>query len=382
MIVLSVLDESPVPAGSSASEALRATLSLAKATEALGYRRYWLAEHHNTASIAGTSPEVLVAHVASHTTTIRVGAGGVLLPYYSPLHVAEAFRTLHTLFPDRVDLGLGRAAGADVHAAAALLQGRPEASTEEHRQRVAEVAALVNGGALGGGPSTNGNARVTVRAMPGQPAVPGPAVPGPAVPGPAVPGPAVPGPAVPGPAVPGPAVPGPGPQVWVLGSSSDGAGLAAELGLPFCFAHFVSPAFGSQVMELYRRSFQPSAEHPSPVAAVAVSALCAETAELAERLATSQAIWRLRPEGGERGPLLSPEEAGAYPLSDLERLLIDQDAAKSFVGTASQVSGRLAALADAFGVAELVVRTVCHDPVQRLRSYELLAAAFAAGPGA
>lgn len=363
MIALSVLDESPVPSGSTASDALRATVALAKATEALGYRRYWLAEHHNTASIAGTSPEVLAAHIASHTTTIRVGAGGVLLPYYSPLHVAEAFRTLHTLFPGRVDLGLGRAAGADAHAAAALLQGRPEGSLEDHRQRVAEVVALVGGGALGGGPSTNGNASVTVRAMPGQPTRPGP----------------VPttGGSTAGPGEGRGAEPEVGPQVWVLGSSSDGASLAGELGLPFCFAHFVSPAFGSRVMELYRRTFQPSTERRSPVAAVAVSALCAETAEQAQRLATSQAVWRLRPEGAERGPLLSPEEALAYPFSDLERLLIEQDAAKSFVGSAPQVAGRLVALADAFGVGELVVRTVCHDPAHRLRSYELLAAALA-----
>ncbi|MGH9128177.1 MAG: LLM class flavin-dependent oxidoreductase [Acidimicrobiales bacterium] len=359
MIALSVLDESPLPDGSSANDALSATAALAQATEALGYRRYWLAEHHNTASIVGTAPEVLAAYVAAHTTSIRVGAGGVLLPYYSPLHVAEAFRTLDALFPGRIDLGLGRAAGADAEAASALLQGRPEVSREEHRQRVADVAALVAGSALAGDPSTNGNGSATVRAMPAGTTPPGDEEP-------------------PG---PGAAGTGAGPQVWVLGSSSDGASLAAELGLPFCFAHFVSPAFGAQVLDLYRRTYRPSPERPSPVAAAAVSVMCAETAELAEHLATSQAIWRLHPEGAARGPLLSPEEARAYPVSELEQLLIDQDAARSFVGTPGQVVGRLDALASAFGVDELVVRTVCHDPARRLRSYELLAAALAGSDG-
>lgn len=348
---MSVLDESPVPSGATAADALGDTVSLARAAEGLGYHRYWLAEHHNTASVAGTAPEVMVAHVAAHTSSIRVGAGGVLLPYYSPLKVAEVFRVLHALHPGRIDLGLGRADGADPPAAAALRQGRPEEGAAGYRRKVAELAAYLAGAGAGPdrepgqtdpdqGPDPAGAGGAAVRAMPGGPGAP---------------------------------------QLWVLGSSSEGAALAGELGLPFSFAHFISPAYGVQVMATYRRSFRPSPGCPEPVASLAVSVMCAGTGPGAEALARSQAVWRLHGEGPDRAPLLPVEEAAACPLTDLQAVLLEQSRAKSVVGTPRIVRSVLADMAADFGAAEIVVRTVCHDPDDRLRSYQLLAEAFSIG---
>ncbi len=337
MIALSVVDQSPVPQGATPAEALGHTVALAQAVERLGYRRYWLAEHHNTASLAGTAPEVLAAHVAGRTSTIRVGAGGVLLPYYRPLKVAESFRMLHALYPGRIDLGLGRAAGAD-EAAADALRYEPEALTDsEYPARVGELLAYLYER------PEQGHDTGAVRALP---------------------------------------VTSGAPEVWVLGSSSYGAGLAAGLGLRFCFAHFVTPAFGAQTVGGYRRRFRASPECPEPVAALAVSVICAETDAEAERLALSQDVWRLRPEGAGRGPLLSVDDAEAHPVTRLGRVQLAQDRAKRVVGAADRVRSALLALAEGHEVDELVVLTVCHDPGARRRSYELLAEAFGPGAGA
>lgn len=331
---LSVLDQSPVPDGSTAVEAMAATLALAQAAERLGYRRFWVAEHHNSASLAGSSPEVLVAAVAARTTSIRVGAGGVLLGYYSPLKVAENFRVLHALYPGRIDLGIGRAAGAD-GAAEAALHDRPGGLGDEHfRRRFDDLLGFLSESCERSHPPS------AVRAMPLGPG---------------------------------------GPEVWVLGSSSDGASLAARLGQPFCFAHFISPSFGPMVVDGYRKDFRPSQGVTRPTLSVAVSVLCAETDEEADRLATSADRWRLGSEGSGRGPLLSPEQVAANPLNELGQELVAQKRAKSVVGGPDTVRARLVELAERFDADELVVLTVCHDVSARLRSYELLAEAFALG---
>lgn len=335
-MLLSVLDQSPVPSGSSATAALGDTVALAQAAERLGYHRYWLAEHHNSASLAGTAPEILAACVASRTSSIRVGAGGVLLPYYSPLKVAEVFRTLHALFPGRIDLGVGRAAGADPVAAAALQHGPGALGDDAHPGQVADLAAFL----LGPGPGSD-HPFAGVAARPESPGAP---------------------------------------ELWVLGSSSYGSSLAAGAGLAFCYAHFVSPDFGPQVVAAYRRRFSPSERCPAPRATVGVSVVCAETDAEAERLAISGDIWRLRPEGPERGPLLPVEEAEAYTVTALERVLLAQHRERRVVGAPERVRAELSRLAHAYGVDELVVLTVCHDPAARLRSYELLADAFALEP--
>jgi luciferase family oxidoreductase group 1 len=334
-LLLGVLDQSPVPAGSTPARALADTLALARAAEALGYRRYWVAEHHNTASLASTAPEVVVGAVAAATSTMRVGSGGVMLSHYSPLKVAETFRTLAALHPGRIDLGVGRAPGADPVAEAALQYVPGPPGDERFPAKVADLVGFLEGRLDPGHPYE------TVTAMP---------------------------------------VVASSPDVWVLGSSSSGAAVAAYLGLPFAFAHFITPDFGPQVVAGYRRGFQPSgAAGAGPRAVVAVSVVCAETDAEAHRLARSVDVWRLRPEGPGRGPLLPPELAAAVPLGDADRTRVAQGRAGMVVGGPARVRGRLLELAAAFAVDELVVVTVCHDPAARVRSYELVADALGLG---
>lgn len=331
MIALGVLDQSPVPSGSTPAAALGTTVALARAAERLGYRRYWLAEHHNTGSLASTAPEVLTGHIAAATSSIRVGAGGVLLPYYSPLKVAEVFRTLHALFPGRIDLGVGRAAGADDVAAAALRRGGVAVADEDHLGQVAELLGFLHARTAPGHPFAG------VRALPSGAGAPG---------------------------------------LWILGSSSDSAALAAALGLSYSYAHFISPSYGAQVVASYRDRFRPSPASPAPRVSVGVSVICADTDARAERLALSDDVWRLRPEGAERGPLPSVEEAEAYSATELEHLLMAQNARGRVVGAPDRARDALLRLAQDYGAGELMVLTVCHDSGARIRSYELLAEAF------
>lgn len=328
-IALSVLDQSPVPEGSTASDALRETVELARAAEAWGYRRYWIAEHHNTPSLAATAPEVIVAAVAAATSSIRVGSGGVLLPYYSPLKVAEVFRTLHALFPGRIDLGIGRAAGTDPTAEAALLTSGGASGDERFPEHVAELAALLEGN---GPHASDGADRSAVRAIPDGPGAP---------------------------------------ELWLLGSSSYSSACAAYLGLPFAFAHFITPAHGPQIVASYRRGFRPGSVS-APRAVVAVAALCADTDDEARRQAATADLWRLGPEGPGRPPIVPAEAAEAHQWTELERARAAQARGKVLVGTPDRVRAELVALADEFGVDEVVVVTVCHDRAARRRSYELL----------
>lgn len=331
---LSVLDQCPVPSGSTPSQALADSLALAQAVERLGYRRYWAAEHHNTASLASVSPEVLVAAVAAQTSTIRVGSGGVLLPHYSPLKVAENFRLLEALYPGRIDLGIGRAAGTDPVTEAAL-QYRPGALGDEHfGEKLIDLLGFLDGTLASDHPYAG------AAAMPARSDCTG------------------------------------GPVVWILGSSSNGAAAAAYLGLPFVFGHFITAQFGPQIMRSYRKGFTPSGRLAAPRASVAVSVMCAESDAEADRLASSAALWRLRREGPERGPLLPPDEAARAPLSDLDTARVRQKREGIVAGDVERVRRRLIDLAADFEVNELVVVTVCHDPAARLRSYELLADAF------
>jgi luciferase family oxidoreductase group 1 len=330
-LALSVLDQAPVPDGSTAAEALQQTLALARATEALGYRRYWVAEHHGTRSLAATAPEVLVGAVAGATSSIRVGSGGVLLSHYSPLKVAEVFRTLAALHPGRIDLGIGRTPGADPVTEAALqyLPGVP--GDERYPDKVVDLIGFLHDRLEAEHPFA------AVRAMPdGVPA----------------------------------------PAVWMLGSSSHSGAAAAYLGQRFAFAHFITPAFGPRVVDAYRRGFQPSEEVPAPEALVAVGVVCAETDAEAARLARSAEVWGLRPEGTERGTLLSLEDAAARTLTALEEAKVAQSRAARIVGGPARVRDELLALAAAYGVDELMLVTVCHDAGARRRSYELVAEAL------
>jgi len=357
-----VLDQTPVPEGSTAADAVAHTIALARAVERLGYHRYWLAEHHDTPSLAGTAPEILVAAVAAATTTIRVGTGGVLLPYYSPLKVAEVFRMLHTLFPGRIDLGIGRAAGTDPAAEAALLSGGGSSGDRYFANHLADLVTFLGGGF----PSGGDHPYAGVRAMPDGTG---------------------------------------GPAVWLLGSSGQSSAAAAAFGLAFAYAHFISPDFGPEIVDGYRRRFRgqegglvPAPEAmvppprdmvpaprdmvPAPKDMVAVAVMCAETDAEAERQASSTDLWRLGPEGAHRPPILSPEQIAAHPWTEPERVRAAQGRVKMIVGAPDVVRGRLQALAEDYGTDELMIVTVCHDARARLRSYELLAEVFELPGGA
>jgi luciferase family oxidoreductase group 1 len=328
-VLLSVLDQSTVLSGRSPDASIRESLALAKHTEALGYHRYWVAEHHNSDSIAGSAPEVLIAAIAATTARIRVGSAGVMLPHYSALKVAEQFRVLEAIAPGRIDLGLGRAPGSDGLTAHAL---NPNAATaaEHFPAQVRDLLAWLSGEKL-----IERHPFRDIRAMPSGPTVP---------------------------------------EVWILGSSDYGAQVAAYFGLPYCFAHFITDGRGcAEALEIYRQGYRPSARHPEPLAAVCVWALAAPTREEAERLFSSRALARLWRDHGVFAPLPSPGEAAAYPYSDAELAHVQRLRARLLYGTPEVVGAKLRALADELAVAEIAILTTVHDPLARRQSYTLLA---------
>jgi luciferase family oxidoreductase group 1 len=335
-VALSVLDQSPIPSGSTAVDALQHTIELAQLVDRLGYRRYWLAEHHNTSSLAGSAPEILIARVAAATSTIRVGSGGVMLAHYSPLKVAENFRLLQALFPGRIDLGIGRAPGSDGRTAFALAQGRPT-SIDLFPEQLRDLAAFLYDALPDEHPYQG------VRAMPQAPGTP---------------------------------------DIWLLGSSDVSAVYAGYFGFAFSFAHFIHAQGSRQAMDEYRRRFQPRFGLEAPRASLAVRVLCADTDDEAQRLAASFALMRLRMEKGQRGPVPSLEEAEAYPYTAEERARIPGILANGVVGAPEQAKVQLEQLASEHGVDELVLVTICHAPRARRRSYELLAEVFGLEPRA
>ena len=330
---LSVLDQSPVSHGSTAADAIRASLALAREVESFGYARYWVSEHHNSASIAGSAPEVLMAAVAATTSRIRIGSAGVMLPHYSALKVAEQFRVLEAIAPGRIDLGLGRAPGSDRLTARAL---NPHASpgAEDFPQQIIDLQDWLAGNRM---PSSH-----PYRAITAQPQGPT------------------------------------SPELWILGSSAYGAQLAAQLGLPYAFAYFFSDGQGvEQALDLYRTHYRPSERFPQPQATICVWALAADSEAEAQRQLMTREHWRVRFEQGLFGPLLDPDQAAAYPYSIPERERIAQLRARALVGTGAGVAAQLTALARSLGLDELVVNTWAHDPLVRQHSYRLLAQAFA-----
>jgi len=329
---LSVLDQSTVVTGRAADASIRESLALARHAEALGYHRYWVAEHHNSAAIAGSAPEILIAAIAATTRRIRVGSAGVMLPHYSALKVAEQFRVLEAIAPGRIDLGLGRAPGSDGLTAHALNPNAAVAANHFPAQ-VRDLLAWLAGDKL-----AEGHPFRDVVAMPTGAGVP---------------------------------------EVWMLGSSDYGAQVAAHFGLPYCFAHFITDGQGAaEAMALYRAEYRPSARHPEPWGAICVWALAADTPAEAERLFSSRALWRLGRDRGVYAALPSPEEAAAYPYSEAERVRLERLKQRAIFGAAPDVAARLRALAESLGVQEMAVLTATHDPAPRRRSYELLAAEF------
>ena len=328
---LSVLDQSTVVTGRTPADSIRETLALAQHTERLGYHRYWVAEHHNSDSIAGSAPEILIAAIAATTQHIRVGSAGVMLPHYPALKVAEQFRVLEAIAPGRIDLGLGRAPGSDGRTAYAL---NPDAANaaEHFPSAVRDLMAWLAGEKL-----VEGHPFRDIVAQPQGPTIP---------------------------------------EIWILGSSDFGAQVAAHFGLPHCFAHFINERGATQALQLYHQNFRPSARHPEPLAAICVWALAADTEAEARRLFSSRALARLHRDRGIFAPLTSPEEAAAYPYSDADRAHLARIEARAIFGTPIIVAEKLRRLAVECGVQEVAILSTTHDPGARRHSYALLARAF------
>jgi luciferase family oxidoreductase group 1 len=323
MVPFSVLDLSPIPEGATAADALRNTLDLARHAEALGYRRYWLAEHHSMPGIASAATSIVIGHVAAGTRSIRVGSGGIMLPNHAPLVIAEQFGTLESLFPGRIDLGLGRAPGTDMLTAQAL---RRDLATDVDRfpEDVAELRAYLSPAAPG----------QRIRAVPGE----------------------------------GLQVP-----IWLLGSSLYSAQLAALLGMPFAFASHFAPAAMVQALGIYRSQFRPSAALDRPHAMLGVNVIAADTDREAERLFTSlqQSFVNLR--RGRPGRLPPPIENMASFASPAEQAQLQQALACSFAGGPDTVRAGLAAFIERTGADELIVSGHIYDHAARLRSFALAA---------
>ncbi|MFL6017426.1 MAG: LLM class flavin-dependent oxidoreductase [Gaiellaceae bacterium] len=329
---LSVLDQSPIPEGSTGSQALQNTLDLARAADRLGYHRYWVAEHHGGGMLAGPAPEVLIGPIASATRRIRVGSGGVMLPHYSPLKVAESFSLLSGLFPDRIDLGIGRAAGTDQVTTHVLQRDRRQAPPDDFFDQLAELLAYLEDRF----PDDHPLKRLT--ALPGVPEAPEP---------------------------------------WLLGSSPQSAIWAADLGLPYAFADFINSDGGVEIASLYRERFADSERLLTPRTAVAVWAIAADSEEEAQRLAYSSrmAMAMLR-----RGRLIA-----VPPVETAERFLrgeglLDKPAGRRLVlGTPSTVRAEIEQVAADYHAQEVIVVSITYDHEARRRSYELIAEAFGLG---
>jgi luciferase family oxidoreductase group 1 len=331
---LSVLDLSPVPAGSAPSRALHDTLALARSAEAAGYHRYWLAEHHNIPSVASSAPEVMIAAVAAVTSSIRVGSGGIMLPNHSPLKVAETFRVLAGLHPGRIDLGIGRAPGTDQRTALALRRSREALAADDFPDQYAELRAYAEG-------FPAGHPFAPISAQPDDV---------------------------------------PLPPVWILGSSAYGGQAAAALGTGFAYAGHFGNLDPAGVIGAYRELFQPSPERAQPHAILALAAIVAETEERARELKLANDLSILRLRSGRPGPMPTPEEAAAYPWSPGERAAIEDWTGLVSVGTPEQVAADLDQRARAAGADEVMITTSIHDPAERRHSYDLLASAWRLKP--
>jgi luciferase family oxidoreductase group 1 len=332
---LSVLDQSVAVVDRPHGQSIRDTIALARHCEALGYHRFWVSEHHNHASIAGSAPEIMIAAIAGVTQRIRIGSAGVMLPHYSPLHVAEQFLVLEALAPGRIDLGLGRAPGSDGRTAFAL---NPLAN-ERPNQFPGDVRDLIAW--TSGQPLADGHPFRLVKAHPLSETAP---------------------------------------EVWMLGSSDYGAQVAAHFGLPYAFAWFFTDGRGgAEALDIYRRLYKPSQRHPEPHTALCVWALAADTEEEARFQFFSRARVRLLRDVGVFVPMEPPAVAAAHPYTDVERARIDQLCRESLVGTGAQVSERIRELAARLSVQEMVVVTWAHDEAVRHTSYRLLAEAMGLG---
>ena len=343
---VSVLDQSPVPAGFTPADALNNSLALARHVDALGYTRLWYSEHHAMDLLACTAPEILITRAAAETSRIRVGSGGIMLPHYSALKVAEVFSTLNAMFPDRIDLGIGRAPGGGQLEAYALRRNRKAPVPDDFPEQLAELRAFLHPerwAAAQDGQHPFAKIRVA------------------------------------------PVAPG-APDIWLLGSSMWSSVTAAQQGLPYAFAHFFSPVSTRQAIEYYQRNFQPSPDRAKPEATLAIGVICAETDAEAQRLYTSVQLLQRRIRMDYRRPVAAPEDAvrelavgpsAPNPLIAFTAGSLDgpddTEWPRYFVGTPDKVAAQLRGLASELNLSEIIVNTITHDHEARLRSYSLLA---------
>jgi len=331
-IPTSILDLTPVPEGVGARGAIQNSLALAQAAEAFGYHRYWVAEHHNSPTMACPAPELMIAHIACATSSIRVGSGGVMLPNHSPLRVAEAFRVLEALHPGRIDLGLGRAPGTDSVTAYALRRGAGAA--EEFPQQLAELLAYTETGFPAEHPFAG------IAAEPRDV---------------------------------------PLPPIWILGSSDYGAQVAAAMGVGFAFARHLNPRGAADAIARYRDAFQPTGRSPEPRVILATSAICADTTQRAHDLAASMALGVIRLRTGRPAPLPTPEDALAYPYDAQELDQVRRYRRAQVMGTADEVRDELAEIVVRTGADELMLMAMVHSHQERVHSYRLVAEALGLG---
>jgi luciferase family oxidoreductase group 1 len=313
-IRLGVLDQSPVPEGSSTAEALRNSIDLARLADDLGFGRYWVAEHHGTAGLACNSPEVLIGPIAAATSRIRVGSGGIMLPHYSPLKVAENFHMLSGLYAGRIDLGIGRAAGTSPKIAFALQRDRRQAAPDDFRDQLDELLVYV---------ARNGS----------------------------------------------------GTEPWLLGSSLQSALWAAELGLPYAFADFINPA-GAVIAAEYRNRFQPSRWLKEPRTSVAVWAICAASDEEAMRLSYSMRMMSVQLFRGRTIAVPPVDEAERFLQAEGLPPELLPAGRRIITGSPARVRGYVAAVADEYGAEEVLLVNIMYDHGARRRSYELAAEVF------
>jgi luciferase family oxidoreductase group 1 len=323
-LTLSVLDLVPVRSGSTAREAMQESVDLARLAERLGFVRYWFAEHHGMASIASSAPEILIEHVASATSSIRVGSGGIMLPNHAPLRVAEAFHTLETLHPNRIDLGLGRAPGTDPATSRAL---RPF-DGEQFPEQLREMLALSRRQFPADHPFAS------VRVVPEGVTLP---------------------------------------PIWILASSGATAAFAGSMGLGYGFARHFSPTPPGPAIRAYREHFQPSLQFPDPHVILGVSVICAPTEDEAEYLASSSDLGWVRLHRREFLPLPSPEEARHYQYSPQERVVVEMNRARHFIGTPDKVASLIRNIATDTHADEVMITSTIYGRDERFRCYELVA---------
>jgi luciferase family oxidoreductase group 1 len=328
--VLSVLDQSPIPEGSTGADALRNTLDLAQLADELGYHRYWVAEHHGGTMVAGPSPEVLIGPIATLTERLRVGSGGVMLPHYSPLKVAENFSILAGLFPGRIDLALGRAPGTDPLTTYALQRDRRQAAPDDFPTQLAELLGLLEDRL----PPDHPFRRLSD--LPGLPHAPEP---------------------------------------WLLGSSPQSGIWAAELGLPYAFADFINPT-GAPIAARYRSEFVDTGRLEAPRVAVGVSAICAETDEEAQLIAASARMAFAMLRRGRPINIPPPEKAVRFLETEGQALAMPTPGRRAVVGSPQTVAAGLREVAAEYAADELIIVAITHDHGARRRSYELIAEAF------